>query len=359
MYPTLKFQKKDPTQFYATLRQRVNEYFQEHRLQKTGDFRMFLKTAVMFAIYFVPYGLILSGQLSGGVMLLLCVVMGIGAAGIGFSIMHDANHGSYSKYPWLNNLMGHSIEIVGGNQFTWKVQHNMLHHTYTNIYELDEDIDDKPILRLSPYGKWKPIHRFQHLYAFTLYCLATVGWVFRKDFVQVSHYNKRGITEQTGHKPGNELFKLFLSKGIYLGYTLVLPMFFFAWWQVLIGFLVMHMVCGFIITIIFQLAHVVEGPTHHEPAESGKMDNTWAIHQLETTANFAHRNRILSWFIGGLNYQIEHHLFPNICHIHYRKLSKIVKNTAKEFSLPYHDYPSFWGAFFSHLRVLRQFGQAA
>ena len=359
MYPSLKFQRKDTSQFYGTLLKRVNQYFKENKLEKTGDFRMFIKTFCMLAIYFVPYGFLLSGTLPYWAALILWTIMGVGAAGIGFSIMHDANHGSYSKYPWLNKLMGSSIEIIGGNTFTWKVQHNLLHHTYTNIYELDEDIDDKPILRLSPFGKWRPIHKYQHLYAFSLYSLATIGWAFRKDFVQVSNYNKSGITKKTGHRPAWEIFHVILGKVIYFGYTLVIPILLlpYAWWMVFLGFVLMHLVCGLFITVIFQLAHVVEGPSHHEPDPSGKMDNTWAIHQLETTANFAHRNRVLSWFIGGLNYQIEHHLFPNICHIHYKKISEIVKRTAGEFSLPYYDHPTVLKALASHLRVLKQFGQ--
>ena len=358
MQVSLKFPRQETNQFFAVLRQRVNQYFQEKNISKNGNTHMVVKTIAMLSIYFVPYALILTGWLPGWAMLLLAMVMGVGMSGIGFSVMHDSNHGSYSKNSIVNRILGHTMELLGGSSFTWKMQHNLLHHTYTNVYELDEDIDDKPILRLSPYGKWKKIHRYQHWYAFLLYSLATLGWVTDKDFVQLIRYNRQGLTEKSGHRPGIEWARLIAGKLVYFGYTLVIPFMVLdaPWWGILLGFVLMHMVSGVLITTVFQLAHVVEGPSHHEPEPSGVMENTWAIHQLLTTANFARKNRLITWFVGGLNFQVEHHLFPHICHVHYKHLSEIVRKTAKEFNLPYHDHPTFWKAVASHVRTLKLFG---
>jgi linoleoyl-CoA desaturase len=358
MYTNLKFQRKDPKQFFSTLHRRVNDYFKENNKEKTANAQMIVKTISMFAIYLIPYFLLLFGAFPLWAVLGLYAVMGLGKAGVGFSVMHDANHGSFSKYQIVNNLLSHSMEMVGGSSFTWKVQHNLLHHTYTNIYQMDEDIHDKPILRLSPYGELKKIHRYQHWYASFLYSLATLGWVFKKDFSQLNTYNKNGITEKAGSTPQKEWVRLIVGKVLYLTIFLVIPLVVLnVWWHALIGFFIMHMIAGFIVTVIFQLAHVVEGPSHHEPDPSGTMDSTWAIHQLKTTANFARRNPLITWYVGGLNYQIEHHLFPHICHIHYKRISDIVKKTAMEYNLPYYDNPSFWRAVGSHFRVLKQFGQ--
>lgn len=359
MLPIVKFEAKDKAEFFNTLRQRVNDYFETNQIARTGNYKMVIKTISMFAIYFVPYFLIMSSTLPLWAMWLMCAIMGIGAAGIGFSVMHDANHGAYTRSKFWNELLGFSINIVGGSSFTWKVQHNFLHHTYTNIYELDEDIADKPIIRLSPHGKLLKIHRYQHIYAIFLYTLATVGWVTKKDFAQLIKYNKEGLTKKLGFNPTRELFILIASKVFYFGYMIVLPLLLLdiAFWQWLIGFFTLHAVLGLFMTMVFQLAHVVEGPSHHEPTFSGKMDNTWAIHQLETTADFARNSKVLGWFIGGLNFQVEHHLFPTICHIHYRPISDIVKQTAKEFGLPYYDNKSFFSAFRSHLRTLKAFGR--
>lgn len=357
MQPTVKFSRKDPELFFQTLRERVNQYFEQNNIQKTGNGRMYRKTLAMFAMYFVPFAIILLQVLPDWTAILLYFLMGIGLSGIGLSVMHDANHGSYSRYEWVNRLMSKSMDIIGGSSFTWKVQHNFLHHTYTNIYELDEDIDDKPFLRLSPHGKLKKYHRFQHIYAMLLYCLATMSWILMKDFKQMLHYHREGLTQKCGFKPTRETIRMIISKTLYILYIVVLPLALgVAWWAVLIGFVLMHMLAGLLITVIFQLAHVVEGPEHFAPERTGTMENTWAIHQLKTTANFCRNNRLITWFVGGLNFQIEHHLFPHICHVHYKKISEIVKKTAQECNLSYFEYPTFGKAVASHLRVLKMLG---
>ncbi len=357
MQPTVKFSRKDPELFFQTLRERVNQYFEQNNISKTGNGHMYGKTLAMFAMYFVPFVIILTQVLPDWTAIPLYFLMGIGLSGIGLSVMHDANHGSYSNNEWVNRLMSKSMDIIGGSSFTWKVQHNFLHHTYTNIYELDEDIDDKPFLRLSPHGKLKKYHRFQHIYAMLLYCLATMSWILMKDFKQMLHYHREGLTQKCGFTPTRETIRMIISKTLYILYIVVLPIALgVAWWAVLIGFVLMHMLAGLLITVIFQLAHVVEGPQHFAPERTGTMENTWAIHQLKTTANFCRNNRLITWFVGGLNFQIEHHLFPHICHVHYKKISEIVKNTAQECNLSYFEHTTFTKAVASHLRVLKMLG---
>jgi linoleoyl-CoA desaturase len=353
----VKFSKQDPAMFFKTLHSRVNEYFNEKNISKTGNFKMYLKTVAMLTFYLGPFILVLTGVITGPLSLLAYAIVGIGVAGTGLSVMHDANHGSFSKNKIVNKIMSYSMNLVGGSSFTWKMQHNLMHHTYTNIYHLDEDIDDKPFLRLSPHGKIKKYHRFQHIYAPFLYSMATISWISFKDFKQLRIYNKSGLTEKTGYSPTVETVVMILSKltyfFVFIGLPLILGV---KWYFAIPGFILAHLLAGFIITIIFQLAHVVEGPEHHDAMETPEMKNTWAIHQLRTTANFARKNKFITWFVGGLNYQVEHHLFPNICHIHYPKVAEIVKKTVKEFDLPYHEFKRFSQAYMSHIRVLRSFG---
>jgi linoleoyl-CoA desaturase len=353
----VKFSRKDPAMFFKTLHSRVNKYFKENKIEKSGDLRMYIKTVAMFSFYVIPYVLILTGVVTGIWTLAMYLIIGIGVAGIGLSIMHDANHGSYSKNKYINNILSFSMNLVGASSFTWKMQHNLMHHTYTNIYHLDEDIDDKPFLRLSPHGKIKKYHRFQHIYAPFLYALATISWISFKDFRQLRVYNKSGLTKKTGYSPVSQTIIMIFTKLSYFFVFLALPLLLgIKWYYVFPGFVLAHLVAGFIITVIFQLAHVVEGPEHHDAMETPEMENTWAIHQLRTTANFSPKNKIITWFAGGLNFQIEHHLFPNICHVHYPKVAEIVRNTVKEFDLPYHEYKKFMEAYRSHLRVLKSFG---
>jgi linoleoyl-CoA desaturase len=320
---------------------------------------MVIKTIFMFTIYFVPYALMITGTVSGiWSMFALCVVMGFAIGGIGLSIMHDANHGSYSNKSWVNNLLGLSLNLVGGNAFNWKIQHNVLHHTYTNIHDVDEDISPRGILRMCPHGEWKAIHRFQHFYAWFFYGLMTLFWVLVKDFIRIAQYQKDGLVKKQKSTVQAELALMILSKVAYFFYIIVLPIMILPllWWQVVLGFVVMHYIAGFILAIIFQPAHVIDGTEYPMPDEDGKMDNSWAIHQLYTTTNFANKSTIFSWYVGGLNFQVEHHLFPNICHVHYKKISSIVKDTAIEFGLPYKAEPTFIGAILGHAKLLKQLG---
>lgn len=357
MTKTVKFSKKDPTMFFKTLHSRVNAYFEDKNIQKTGNLQVYVKTVVMLALYLVPVALIVAGVVTGPWIILVYAFAGFGIAGTGLSIMHDANHGTYSDKKWVNTLFGYSMNLLGGSSFTWKVQHNLMHHTYTNIYHLDEDIDDKPFLRLSPHGKLKKYHKYQHLYAPLLYMLATISWVTLKDFKQMIAYNKSGLTQEAGFNPAKEAVSMVISKIIYFSIFLVLPIAMgAAWYYVVPGFILAHLIAGYIITVIFQLAHVVEGPEHHDAIETPVIENTWAIHQLKTTANFSRDSKFISWFVGGLNFQVEHHLFPNISHIHYPQISKIVQATVEEYGLPYYQHEKILEAYKSHIRVLKSFG---
>jgi len=183
-------------------------------------------------------------------------------------------------------------------------------------------------------------------------------WITTKDFKQLSRYKKNGLLEQHGITFNRAFAELLFIKVIYYCYLLVLPLVFspVAWWVTIIGFLVMHFTLGFLLACVFQTAHVMEAAHFPGTDDSGALENNWAVHQLMTTTNYAPNNRLLSWFVGGLNFQVEHHLFPNICHTHYRKLSKIVQKTAEEYGLPYNTVPSFRSALRIHWRMLRQLG---
>ncbi|WP_353718322.1 acyl-CoA desaturase [Dyadobacter sp. 676] len=248
----------------------------------------------------------------------------------------------------------------GGNAYNWEVQHNRLHHTFTNIHDVDEDITGKFLLRLSQGDRLKFIHRFQHIYAFMLYGLMTLSFLW-KDFREISLFDELAKSGLTKRFPRKELIRLIWTKIGYVIFILAIPMCFagvtFAQW--LAGFLIMHITAGMILSTIFQMAHIVEGAEQPAPDEDGNIENAWAIHQLQTTSNFAGKNRVLSWFIGGLDYQIEHHLFPSISHIHYHALSPIVKATALEFGLSYNAKANFGQALVSHVRMLRKLGTAS
>ncbi len=342
--------------FFVVLNQRVNAYFKNNNIDRTANTEMVIKTIFMFSLYLIPYFLLIDGITSNvWVMLGLCAVMGFGMAGIGLSIMHDANHGSYSNKPWVNNLLGLSLNLVGGHDLNWKVQHNVLHHTYTNVHDVDEDISPRGIIRMGPESKWLPMHKFQHYYAWFFYGLMTLVWVTVKDFSRLIKYQREGLVKKQRTSATKEWIVMIATKIIYFTYIVAIPMWLLpvTFGQVVIGFLVMHYISGFILAMIFQPAHVIEGTEYPMPDEQGNLENTWAIHQLHTTTNFGHKEKLFSWYVGGLNYQVEHHLFPNICHVHYRDLAKIVEQTAKEFNLPYKSKETFFEAVVAHARQLK------
>ena len=355
---TIHFSRTDNAKFFRTLNKRVNTYFKENKIKRTGNWKLYSKAIIMFTMFLVPLILILTVSMPQWVLLLLTIVIGVGLAGVGMNVMHDSNHESFSSKKWVNKLMGSSIYILAGNVYNWKVQHNVLHHTFTNIQGHDEDIDAGRIIRFSKHTKWLKIHKFQKYYSFFLYGLLTINWAITTDFKQMRSYLKRKLSYGKFPNPATEWTVLIITKVIYYLLWIVLPLLVLdiAWWKILLGFFIMHYTAGIILSVVFQLAHVVPKTEMPLPDKDGNLEHTWAVHQLFTTANFAPKNKFVSWFTGGLNHQVEHHIFPHISHIHYGKIAKIVKETAQEFNLPYNEYKTFQKAIIEHFNQLKILG---
>ena len=357
----VRYSKTIGRDFAGTLNKRVRAYFKENNISRYANTEMKIKTVFMVCLLVIPLGFVLSGLIqSVWLVALMYFIMGLGTAGIGLSIMHDANHGAYSKKENVNKVLGRLLNLVGGFAPNWQIQHNVLHHTYTNVHGMDEDIMPPKILRFSPNEERKPIHRFQHLYAWFFYGLMTFSWVLTKDFQQYYRYKKMDLLKTVTDKPKALFVELIITKVIYATLYIVLPIIILdiAWWWIPIFVFMLHFVSGLILSMIFQPAHVVGDVEFVRVDESMTIENGFAIHQMNTTANFAPRSNILYWLIGGLNFQVEHHLFPNICHVHYKKISKIVRETAEEFGIPYHSHDTFAQALKHHTRLLKSLGRA-
>jgi linoleoyl-CoA desaturase len=356
-YRKITFENRRNRDFGTEIHRRVNAYFEERQLSRHANASMVVKTVVLLGLYVGAYGLIVSAALPLWGMWLMCVVMGVGMAGIGFNIGHDALHGAYSSRKWVNKGLGLSFDLVGANGCLWKIIHNVAHHTYTNIDGHDQDLDIGSFIRLSPHREHRWIHRFQHVLAFIAYSLATLFWVFIKDYKFILQKNI-GPYEDKKH-PLGEWVMLVTTKAFYYGYTIAVPLMVLdlAWWQFLMGFLTFHLTAGLILGVVFQLAHVVEGTDFPQPDSNARIEENWLIHQMHTTSNFARNNALVTWYLGGLNFQIEHHLFPRICSIHYPQIAPIVEATAREYGVPYHEHPGFVDAIRSHYRILKRFGR--
>jgi linoleoyl-CoA desaturase len=357
---TIKFKAKDANQsaFAKELSKRVRQYFKEQNKSTFGGAKILIKALVMIGLYLAPLVLIFTLNLPFWSALLLMVLMGIGKAGIGMGVMHDAAHGSFSKHQWLNNLMANSMFLFGTSLINWKIQHNILHHTYPNVYNWDNDVDTKALIRLSEHAENHRVFKFQHLFGPFLYSFLTLS-KFVGDFHQLIAYHRLGALKILKTTLRKNLTKLMVTKVIYLTIFIGLPFIFtdYTWWQILIGFVTIHFVASMIMGTVFQMAHVVEGMDHPLPDENGVIHNQFYVHQLETTSDFGKPKSLLGWYIGGLDFQAIHHLFPHISHVHYPKLATIVEKTTQEFNQPYHKQDSVISAFRSHLRTLKRLGQ--
>lgn len=351
------FDNQKNRDFSKIVKKRVNAYFSENNLSKFANAAMIRKTVLLFALYFGAYGLIISGVLPLWGMWAMCLLMGLGMAGIGFSVSHDALHGAYSANKTVNRLLGLSFDLLGANGYMWKITHNVIHHTYTNIQGHDEDLEVAGFIRLSPHTEHQAIHRLQHFLAFPAYSFATFFWVFIKDY---KYFLQRDLGPYKDKKhPAGEWAILLVTKLVYYTYIIALPLLLLeiTWWQFLIGFFTLHISAGLTLGVIFQLAHVVEDTAHPLPRADDTIPEHWLVHQMETTADFAQSNRFLCWYIGGLNFQIEHHLFPRICSVHYPAIAGIVRQSALECGVPYHCYETFGDAVGSHYRTLKRLGK--
>lgn len=342
--------------FFQSLKKSVDEYFLATGKKKTGNWELYSKAIILIPGALAIYIFLLTSTYSTVAGLLLAALLGIVIGSIGFNVMHDSCHGAYSSKKWVNTLLGFSLNAIGGNAFFWKQKHNILHHTYTNIEGVDDDIAQSKLLRQSPTQEWMPIHQYQHYYFPVAYALTIFMWAGVRDFVKYFTHKIHNTDIQPMDTREHIIF--WVSKALYVVFYIALPIYCVGWLPWLIGYVTMGVVMSIVIALVFQLAHAVEGPEFDSAGLDDKVIETeWAIHQIKTTANFAPKNKLINWFVGGLNFQVEHHLFPRIAHIHYPALSKIVQQKCREFNLPYHSFPTVTQAIGSHVRTMKKFGQ--
>ena len=312
---------------------------------------MKVKAVVLLALFISTYLLILSEPFAFGGMLLLWGFQGILEGMVGINISHDALHGSFSANPKVNRWLGYTYDFIGLSSFVWKQTHNEGHHTFTNIAGHDPDIDKPYLLRLSPHDEWHWFHRYQNIYIWFLYALVGVNWILYADYVCFFRYKDR-MTSQD-----KKTFIFFKIVNLLLFIVTPLLVMHAPWWQILLGYFTMQFVGGFTVALIFQLAHLVEGVSFPVPDDKSEIPAHWGVHEMMTTSNFAAENRFLNVVLGGLNFQVEHHLFPTISHSHYYNIAPIVRETAREYSIPYNKYPTFTSAVASHYRHLTAMGR--
>lgn len=354
---TVKFSRPNDD-FFATLRNSVQQYFDENKLRSSGNRNLYLKAIILLTTYVSIYVIVMVLPVPMWVAALIAAAIGVLQALIGFNIMHDACHGSFSSRKRINYFFGLSVNALGSDAFMWRQKHNLVHHTYTNVDGVDDDIAKSPLLRMSESQPRYKAHRFQHIYLTFLYGLSTLFWIVLKDFQH--YFGISGYNIETGKMKVIEHLMFWSSKMVYFGLYLVLPMLVWGVGPAIVGFIIMHAFLGLVMSFVFQLAHVVENVEfeHHHGQET-MIENEWAVHQISTTSDFAMNSKVATWLLGGLNFQVEHHLFPLISHVHYPAIQQIVSKVCADYGVEYRSYQTMRAAVRSHFRHMKRLGQAA
>lgn len=341
--------------FILDLRSRVNAYFKENNISPYANTEMYLKTVIAIVAWIGVWIWIMSDILSGNPLVLFMVYLLLGFVNIfiAFNIMHDATHDAYSPNKTINKILGYSMDFVGGNQYLFRRMHGA-HHGYVNIHGIDVTLETHGLFRFTPDEPWLPRHKYQHYYTFILYALAMLQWVTLKDFKWFFGEAHIGNQKNIKH-PIKEYIILFIGKSVYYGLTLILPLIFLSasWYIILGAWIFMHIIPGLTFALIFQVTHVYDGTTYPLPDEHGDIDNNYALHVLETTADFSRHSRIGSWLMGGINIHVIHHILPKVCHVHYPALTKILIQTCEDHGIKYQENPTFWSAIKKHYKILK------
>jgi len=339
---------------YQELSKEVNHFFKETNQSKAGDDRLHRKAMIIAAMYVGSYLAIYA--LPGAWQLLAWALHGVATALVGYNIMHDGAHESFSSSRRTNRLMALTFNLIGSNRYYWAQKHNRSHHAFTNVDEADEDIDAMGLFRMSPHQPHRKFHRYQHYYVWFLYLITTLFWFFALDFKAYTR-QKIAARDYSQRMKFADHVEFWASKAIYLTLYLLLPAAAFGAEITLAGFLLMHAFLGFLFAVVFQLAHVVDKAEFPRPDAQGSMPDEWAVHQMRTTVDFATDSRFLTWALGGLNFQAEHHLFPRISHVHYPDLHPLVEKKAQELGYELRSYPTMWAALVGHYRHMKAMAQ--
>ncbi len=348
-----KFQSSSP--FHQDLKAKVDAYFLETGKGRKDQPRMYLKTGVIFAWFLASYLFLLLVAAGPLTLVLGCVSLALAMAGIGFSVQHDANHGGYSENRKVNRALAWSLDLIGGSSYIWSWKHNVFHHTHSNVVGLDADVEIEPLGRFAPSQRHRAVHRFQHFYIWALYGFLALKWHLVDDFLNVAYGH---VGPQRMPRPRGKALAVFVAgKVLFFSWAFVVPMFFHPVLTVLLAYTLTAAVVGVVLSVVFQLAHCVEEAQFPAIPANNRFEADWATHQLQTTVDFAPHNALLTWYVGGLNFQVVHHLFPLVCHLHYPALAGIVAQTAQAHGLKYHSHPTFRSALGSHVRWMRRMGQ--
>jgi linoleoyl-CoA desaturase len=339
--------------FPKVLRRRLDRFFAESKVSPKANPMMWIKIATGATVLFGSWIAIYALHPRSWAFIALYLLGGLAQTFLLLNIAHDSNHNAISSSPLVNKALNYAFDLCGINSYMWRILHHRGHHSCINLHGEDDALTGRGIFRFTPYEPRAWWHRFQHIYGLLFYAMFSLDYVFVRDF-EAFFFPKHDYIKRT-HHPLREYVILFASKAFYLTYMLVLPIFLLHLPVLLVlgAFLLVHLVVGLSVSLVFQTTHTVDST--YFPAERGEFDNG-VYHIFATTADYATDNPVVSFLTGGLNHHIAHHLCPFVCHTHYAPLTRIVKQTAAEFGIPYRQNRTMSGAIVRHLILLKQLG---
>jgi linoleoyl-CoA desaturase len=341
--------------FHADLKRAVDGYFVRTGRSPRGGLALGVQGLVLLTWLGGSWALLVFAGPGPVTAVLLAISTGLAVAGVGFGVMHDANHGASSGRRWLNRLLAYSVDLIGGSSYLWRQRHNLLHHTWPNVAGLDADGDAGAFLRLAPTQPLRWAHRWQWLYAWPLYGIFALKWWVADDWKELASGRVGG--HAYARPRGRELAFLLLGKLAFYGWAIVVPFALHPTLAALGLWLLASATAGVVLSTVFQLAHCVEDTAHPDARGGLALGEDWAAHQVRATVDFARGNRLLGWYVGGLNFQVEHHLFPKVSHVHYRALSPLVEEVCRAHGVPFQARPTLRAAVAANLRWLRALGR--
>ena len=316
------------------------------------------KAGCILGCFFISYATLLNRSVATPVRVVSFLVVLIALTMVATSIMHDANHGAFFEdSPKANAAVGYLGDLLGVSSALWRIKHN-LHHTDTNVQGADPDLDQGLVARLAPAQPLKPWHRWQHRYLWVLYGFMGIQWLLISDFVDLARGRVAG--QSIGSIGLRTRISIIAGKVLHVSWALILPMLLFPWRFVIPVYLVGSWLIGTSLAATFQIAHCVDIAGFSDVTTELSGDGmVW--HQLRTTADVRQRTSLLGRFrsvvVGGLDFQIEHHLAPHIPHTAYKRMAVQLREVCANHDIAYLAHDGVVGAVKSHQRWLRVMGR--
>ena len=356
--PKIRFEQGNHSDFYRTVKTRVHRYLARSGRTRFADHRVATKALGCLAVAAGAYGLILSGAFSVWEMLLLANVYGVASLLLALSVGHDAAHDAVFFSKRLNRITQFlCFCLLGADPYLWRLRHVKSHHVFPNVNGCDIDIDSNMFLRLTPNHRRRWYHRFQHLYAPIIFWLVDIHTVFIQDF---QYLFKRRLANLVDIRHSIGAYASFAAcKLVYVLIVFLVPLWMLPlpWWQVLAGALIMSFVASCLFVYLLIGTHFAEETEFPEVGADGSIDHDWAVHAMITSLDWSPYSRLAQFLSGGANAHAAHHLFPNVCHIHYIAITRIIARAAREYGFT-HNVSTLPRMVRSHFRFLKAMGNA-